>query len=306
MMRSSLAWLLCLIGWAGWAGAAEPGNVDFSRDVRPILAKHCFKCHGPDDAGRQAALRLDLRDAATRPAESGALAIVPGKPDESELIHRVSSDNPDDVMPPPEAKNPITAAERETLTRWIAEGAEYKPHWAFVAPVQAAMPLVAHADWPRNAIDRFVLARLEHEGLSPGPRADKYTLVRRLYLDLIGLPPTPEEVDRFANDTAADAYEQLVDRLLASPHYGERWARRWLDLARYADTNGYEKDRARSIWPYRDWVIQALDADMPFDRFTIEQLAGDLLPVLRDGRSGEHDGHDLAWLDLGLRPVPHA
>ena len=181
-------------------------------------------------------------------------------------------------MPPPAAKNPLSAAERETLSRWIAEGAEYKPHWAFVAPVQAAPPAVAHGDWPRNPIDRFVLARLEREGLSPAPRADKYTLVRRLYLDLIGLPPTPEEVDQFVGDTSADAYEQLVDRLLASPHYGERWARRWLDLARYADTNGYEKDRARSIWPYRDWVIRSLNADMPFDRFTIEQLAGDLLP----------------------------
>jgi hypothetical protein len=278
MLRSSFAWFFWLCGLAAGACASEPGNVDFSRDVRPILGRHCFKCHGPDDAGRQAVLRLDRREGATGAAESGAIAIVPGKPAESELIRRISSDNADEVMPPPEAKNPLSAAERETLSRWIAEGAEYKPHWSFVAPLQAALPAVAHGDWPRNAIDHFVLARLEREGLAPAPRADKYTLVRRLYLDLIGLPPTPEEVDRFVGDTTADAYEQLVDRLLASPHYGERWARRWLDLARYADTNGYEKDRTRSIWPYRDWVIQALNADMPFDRFTIEQLAGDLLP----------------------------
>ncbi|HEX4142321.1 MAG TPA: PSD1 and planctomycete cytochrome C domain-containing protein [Pirellulales bacterium] len=277
MKRSSLAWFLWLSGSAGGLWASEPGGVDFSRDVRPILARHCFKCHGPDDAGRQASLRLDRRDGAIGAAESGAIAIVPGKPGESELIRRASSEKADEVMPPPEAKNPLSAAERETLARWIGEGAEYKPHWAFVAPVQTALPPVTHGDWPRNPIDRFVLARLEREGLAPAPSADKYTLVRRLYLDLIGLPPTPEEVDRFVSDTAADAYEQLVDRLLASPHYGERWARRWLDLARYADTNGYEKDRTRSIWPYRDWVIRSLNADMPFDRFTVEQLAGDLL-----------------------------
>ncbi|HEY1785759.1 MAG TPA: PSD1 and planctomycete cytochrome C domain-containing protein [Pirellulales bacterium] len=278
MTRFSLAWFLWLCGLAGVVWAAEPGSVDFARDVRPILGRHCFKCHGPDDAGRQASLRLDRREAAMAAAESGAIAIVTGKPLESELIRRTASDKADEVMPPPEAKNPLSAAERETLSRWIAEGAEYKPHWAFVAPVQAVPPPVSHRDWPRNPIDHFVLARLERDGLAPAPPADKYMLVRRVYLDLIGLPPTPEEVDRFVGDTAPDAYEQLVDRLLASPHYGERWARRWLDLARYADTNGYEKDRARSIWPYRDWVIRSLNADMPFDRFTIEQLAGDLLP----------------------------
>src|SRR5262249_55199531 len=162
------------------------------------------------------------------------------------------------------------------LKRWIAEGAEYKTHWAFVAPTQAPLPKVHHPDWPQNAIDQFILARLEAEGLRPSPRADRYTLVRRLYLDLVGLPPTPEEADAFVNDTAPDAYEKVVDRLLASPAYGERWARRWLDLARYADTNGYEKDRPRPISPYRDWVIAALNADLPFDRFTVAQIAGDM------------------------------
>jgi len=245
--------------------------------VRPILGKHCFKCHGPDDKQRQAGLRLDLREAATAPAESGATAIVPGHADKSELVRRLLSDDPDELMPPPAAKLPLTDAQKKTLQAWVASGAEYKPHWAFAPPRQAPLPAVKNAKWPRNSIDFFVLAKLQSAQLAPAPRADSYTLIRRLSLDLIGLPPTPEEADAFASDTAADAYERLVDRLLASPHYGERWARRWLDLARYADTNGYEKDRVRSIWSYRDWVINALNADLPFDQFTIEQLAGDML-----------------------------
>jgi Protein of unknown function (DUF1549)/Protein of unknown function (DUF1553)/Planctomycete cytochrome C len=277
MMRSSLAWCFCLLTFTTVA-ATEPETVDFSRDVRPILARHCFKCHGPDEGGRQAALRLDRREAAIGAGESGELAVVPGKPSESELVRRISSEDADLVMPPPATKNPITAAEREILVRWISAGAEYQPHWAFEAPIQRAPPAVKRVDWPHNPIDSFVLARLEREGLSPAPRADKHALVRRVYLDLVGLPPTPDEVDQFVDDVSADAYEKMVDRLLASPHYGERWARRWLDLARYADTNGYEKDRTRSIWPYRDWVIKALNADMSFDQFTVEQLAGDLLP----------------------------
>jgi hypothetical protein len=253
------------------APAGRAAEVDFTRDVRPILSRHCFKCHGPDDKARKAKLRLDVR------AEALRKAIVPGKPDDSELVRRLFADE-DEVMPPPAAKNPLTDAEKQTLKRWVAAGAEYRTHWAFVAPRQAPLPKVRQADWPRNPIDAFVLARLEAEGLRPSPPADRYTLVRRLYLDLIGLPPTPEEADAFVQDGSPGAYERVVERLLASPHYGERWARRWLDLARYADTNGYEKDRPRSIWPYRDWVIRALNADLPFDRFTVEQLAGDLLP----------------------------
>lgn len=257
---------------------ASPAKVDFTREVRPILANHCFKCHGPDEATRKAKLRLDFRGEALKPAKSDELPIVPGEPGKSELVRRLFTADEDALMPPPAAKKPLTPDQKEILKRWIAEGAEYQAHWAFLAPVQASPPAVRKKAWLRNAIDNFVLARLEKEGLPPSPPADKYTLVRRAYLDLIGLPPTPAQMDEFVNDTAAGAYERLVDKLLASPHYGERWARRWLDLARYADTNGYEKDRPRSIWPWRDWVINALNADLPFDEFTVEQLAGDMLP----------------------------
>jgi len=257
---------------------AFAAKVDFTREVRPILASHCFKCHGQDEGSRKADMRLDVRENAIKPAKSGELPIVPGKPGKSELVNRIFSTNEDDLMPPPDAKNPLAPAEKEIIKQWIAEGAKYEPHWAFIAPKQSRLPRVHDKSWPRNAIDYFVLASLEKEGLKPSSRADKYTLVRRLYLDVIGLPPTPAQADAFVNDASPDAYEKLVDQLLASPHYGERWARRWLDLARYADTNGYEKDRPRSIWPWRDWVINALNADMPFDEFTIEQLAGDLLP----------------------------
>ncbi len=258
--------------------AASGDGPDFTREVRPVLSRNCFKCHGPDDAARKSKLRLDVRDAAIQPAKSGAPAIVPGKPAASELVNRIFAADPDEVMPPPSTKHQLTSAEKETLKRWIKAGAEYKEHWAFVPPQQGALPSVKQSAWPRNAIDHFVLARLEAEGLSPSPPADRYTLVRRACLDLIGLPPTPAEAEAFVNDSSADAYEKLVDGLLASPHYGERWGRRWMDLARYADTNGYEKDRPRTIWPWRDWVINALNADMPFDQFTIEQIAGDLLP----------------------------
>ncbi|GIW93963.1 MAG: hypothetical protein KatS3mg110_2004 [Pirellulaceae bacterium] len=257
-------------------GAAEP--IDFARDVRPILAGHCFKCHGPDQAQRQSGLRLDERLSAIAPADSGKPAIVPGKPEESELVRRIYAEDASECMPPPEEKRPLSEKQKAILRQWIAEGAPYQAHWAFQPIQDPPLPVVRHTAWPKNGIDYFVLARLEAAGLEPNPEADRYTLVRRLYLDLIGIPPTPEEADAFVNDTAPDAYDRLVDRLLASPRYGERWARRWLDLARYADTNGYEKDRPRSIWPYRDWVIRAFNDDMPFDQFTIEQLAGDMLP----------------------------
>ncbi len=258
------------------AMAAAP--VDFNRDIRPIFAGSCLKCHGIDEGSRKSKLRLDLRETATSPAKSGAAAIIPGHPEKSELIRRVFSTDPDVFMPPPAAHVTLSDAQKNLLRQWISEGAKYETHWAFVAPKQDALPPVKARDWPRNAIDFFVLAKLEENGLTPSPQADRYTLVRRLYLDLIGLPPTPQEAVAFVNDSSPDAYERLVDRLLASPHYGERWARRWLDLARYSDTNGFEKDRPRSIWPYRDWVIDALNADMPFDEFTVEQIAGDMLP----------------------------
>jgi hypothetical protein len=268
--------LLALLAWS--ASPAQTQTVDFTREVRPLLSRHCFKCHGPDEQARKGKLRLDMRAGAIHGGKSGLPALVPGKPAASELVRRIFAEEESEVMPPPSTKNPLTDAQKELLKKWIAQGAEYKQHWAFLPPRQAPLPRVRQREWPRNPIDYFVLTRLEAEGLRPSPRADRYTLVRRAYLDLIGLPPTPAEADAFVNDPSPAAYEHLVDRLLASPHYGERWARRWLDLARYADTNGYEKDRPRSIWPYRDWVIGALNDDMPFDEFTIEQLAGDLLP----------------------------
>jgi mono/diheme cytochrome c family protein len=258
--------------------AAAQTEPDFTRDVRPIIARHCLKCHGPDDQARKGKLRLDVREMALAKVKSGDFAIVPGNTAKGTLLHRIFSADPDEVMPPPATKNPLSDDERRILKSWIAAGAKYKEHWALVAPVQASLPVVKQSDSPKNPIDRFILARLEAQGLQPSPQADRATLIRRVSLDLIGLPPTPAEVDAFISDTSPDAYEKVVDRLLANPHYGERWARRWLDLARYADTNGYEKDRVRSIWPYRDWVINALNADMPFDEFTIEQLAGDMLP----------------------------
>lgn len=258
--------------------AADVSSPDFTRDVRPVLSRHCFKCHGPDDAARKSKLRLDVREEALRPAKSGALALVPGKPAESELVRRIFESDEAEVMPPPSTKDRLTLVEKEMLRRWIVAGAEYKQHWAFVPPVQSPYPLVRQTAWPRNGIDHFILARLEKEGLAPSASADRYRLVRRVYVDLVGLPPTPDEADTFVKNRSEDAYEKLVDGLLASPRYGERWGRRWMDLARYADTNGYEKDRQRTLWPWRDWVIQSLNADMPFDRFTIEQIAGDMLP----------------------------
>lgn len=259
------------------ASASDEGP-SYARDVRPVLSARCFQCHGPDDESRQSGLRLDERDAATSPADSGRCAIVPGDIAGSELIRRIESSDESERMPPPESNHALTPQQIDALKQWIAAGAKYEPHWAFAAPIQRVPPAVRNTDWPQTPIDRFVLAELERQGLKPSPEADRYTLIRRVHLDLIGIPPTPDEADRFVNDASPDAYERVVDRLLASPHYGERWARRWLDLARYADTNGYQIDYPRSIWPYRDWVINALNAGMPFDRFTIEQIAGDMLP----------------------------
>ncbi|MFP6604211.1 MAG: DUF1549 domain-containing protein, partial [Pirellulaceae bacterium] len=258
------------------SGQAEP--VDFSRDVRPILVSKCFACHGPDDEAREAELRLDTLSGATA-VHDGRQAVKPGKPAASELIRRITSQDPEVRMPPPVEGKRLAAEQIELLSRWIKEGADFQTHWAFLPPQRADLPVVTEdAAWPQNPIDHFILARMKQNGLQPAARADRYTLVRRLYLDLIGLPPTVSEADAFVYDRNPEAYSNLVDRLLNSEHYGERWARRWLDLARYSDTNGYEKDRPRSIWPYRDWVIKALNDDMPFSQFSIEQLAGDMLP----------------------------
>jgi hypothetical protein len=259
--------------------APAQDKVDFQRDIRPILSNHCFKCHGP--AKQEAGLRLDDRDRATR-----RKIIVPGNAAESKLLARIQSDDADERMPPPDAGERLKPAQIALLKKWIEQGADYTPHWAFVKPKQVSLPPVKNQDWCRNPIDHFVLARLEKEGLTPSPEADAATLIRRLSLDLTGLLPTPAEVDQFVREYTASAkrqakdavYEKLVDRLLASPHYGERQARHWLDLARYADSNGYTIDGKRSIWPWRDWVIGAFNRDLPFDEFTIEQLAGDLLP----------------------------
>jgi hypothetical protein len=252
-------------------GADAPPPVRFGRDVLPILSENCFQCHGPDEKARKAKLRLDTRD--------GALKVMtPRNSDESKLILRVTADPEQGVMPPPKTGRKLTAAQKETLRRWIDEGAEWGKHWAYEAPARPELPAVKNKAWGRNGIDAFVRARLEQEGLSPSPDAAKETLIRRVTLDLTGLPPTPAEVDAYLNDTSADAYEKVVDRLLKSPRYGERMAADWLDAARYADTNGYQNDFARTMWPWRDWVIQALNRNQPFDQFAVEQLAGDLLP----------------------------
>lgn len=268
-----LAWAT-LIWLAGSISAAAP--VDFNREVRPILSENCFKCHGFDENSREGGLRLDVRDQALQPAKSGDIAIVPGRPDESVLILRVTDEH--DAMPPAETGKKLKPQEIETLRRWIAEGAPYAPHWAFVPPVAADLPEPKELRWPRNAIDRFVLARLEREGLSPAREAERATLLRRVSLDLTGLPPTLAALDAFLADAAPDAYERAVDGLLASPNFGERMAVDWLDAARYADSNGFFRDNTRQIWPWRDWVIGAFNRNLPFDQFTIEQLAGDLLP----------------------------
>lgn len=260
-------------------GAAETTPLQFNRDIRPILSQACFQCHGPDDKKRDSDLRLDTRDGAIADL-GGYAAIVPGKPEQSKLLARITAHDESEIMPPPESKKPrLTESQINTLKRWIKEGAEYQGHWAF-QPIadDPQPPEVKDKSWVRNSIDRFILQKLEQEGIKPSPAADRATLVRRVYLDLLGLLPSPEEVTEFVNDKRPDAWEQLIERLLASPHYGERWGRHWLDQARYADSDGYSIDGERAMWPYRDWVIAALNNDMPFDQFTIEQLAGDLLP----------------------------
>jgi hypothetical protein len=268
---------------------AAAQDVQFNRDIRPLLSDRCFYCHGPDEKNRKAGLRLDTFEGATKD-RGGYRAITPGKPDESELLRRVTSHTAGEVMPPPSAKkSPITPEEAALLRRWIAQGASYQGHWAFQPLAATRPPAVKNTKWVRNEIDRYILARLEREGIAPSPQAGPRTLIRRLSLDLTGLLPQPAEVEAFVRDfnkggarNQDAAYRALVEQLLASPHYGERWGRHWLDQARYADSNGYTIDGERVMWPYRDWVIQALNEDKPFDRFTIEQLAGDLLPEPAD------------------------
>ncbi len=254
-----------------WAMAQQ--TLDFNRDIRPILAENCFYCHGQDANKRQADLRLDQRDAAIQ-----AASIVPNDAAASGLIKRVMSEDPDEVMPPPKSNRRLTTEQKALLSRWISEGARYQNYWAFETPARPPEPNVKNVGWVRNAIDRFVMEKLEAEGLTVSPEADRATLIRRLAIDLTGLPPKTEEVDAFVNDPKPNAYEALVDRLMASPHYGERMALSWLDAARYADSNGFQQDGDTWQWIWRDWVVKALNEDLPFDKFTIWQLAGDLLP----------------------------
>ena len=266
----------CLLSSTGSLGAAEP--VDFNRDIRSVLANTCFKCHGPDEAERQADLRFDTREGAMADL-NGHSAIVPGQPEESEILQRITSLNPEMMMPPPGAGRRVTPQEVDLFRRWIAEGAHYSVHWAYQPPQKATPPETPEfAGFAKTEIDRFVVAKLKQHGLTPAAEADRATLIRRVSLDLTGLPPSEEEVVAFLADKADGAYERLVDRLLQKPTFGEHWARMWLDLARYADSSGYADDPLRTIWGYRDYVVRSFNANKPFDQFTIEQIAGDLLP----------------------------
>ncbi len=274
-MLRSLTALLFLV-------SVSPGEaadrVDFNRDIRPILSENCLSCHGPDALKRESGLRLDVSDPTMWKGESGKIAIVPGNAEQSELVHRITSTSQDELMPPPESGKKLTPKQIESLRQWIAEGAEYKGHWAFLSPVKATPAPTKIANWAQNPIDQYVLADLEKQGLAPSPEADKITLLRRVSFDLTGLPPTPAEVAEFLQDTRPEAYEKLIDRQINSPKYGEHMARFWLDIASYGDTHGLHLDNERSIWKYREWVINAFNTNQPYVQFTIEQLAGDLLP----------------------------
>ena len=272
-------------------------QVEFNRDVRPILSERCYTCHGPDETKRLSGLRFDT-EAGAKADLGGRFAIVPGDPGRSEMIQRVTSDDPARRMPPAYAGHAkLTDAEINVLTRWVEQGAAWQGHWSFVIPTRPETPAASDPAWPKNAIDNFVLERLDRQGLKPSPAADRRALIRRVSLDLTGLPPTLAEVNAFVADSSPDAYEKVVDRLLSSPHYGERMAMRWLDAARYADTNGYQTDAERSMWRWRDWVIGAFNRNMPYDQFTIEQLAGDLLPnatrdqIIATGFNRNHRGN---------------
>ncbi len=270
---------------AAAAAGAAPAPIDFAREVQPILSDFCYHCHGPDGTSRKSGLRLDRRDAALAGGKSGLAAIVPGAPEQSEVVARIMSHDPDEVMPTPESHRTLSDRQKTILRRWIEEGAFWKDHWAFVPPNRPALPAAGGHPPSAHPIDRFIDARLASAGIDPSPEADRRTLLRRVTLDLTGLPPTPEALATFLADPRPDAYERVVDTLLASPHHGERWARPWLDVARYADSNGYSVDAPRQIWKYRDWVVSALNRDLPYDQFVIEQLAGDLLPnATRDQR----------------------
>src|SRR6266853_678424 len=289
-MRANPCSLLCLL--AVPLSSAAP-KIDFDREIRPLFSDKCFACHGPDEKQRQAGLRFDTKE--------GLRVIVPGDSAKSRLYQRIGAADKANRMPPPASGLSLTDSQVELVRRWIDQGADWETHWSYVPPKRVELPPVRHRTWPRNPIDHFILARLERENLAPSPEADKAALLRRVSYDLTGLPPTPTELDSFEADKSPDAYEKRVDQLLRSPRYGERMAMQWLDLARYADTHGYHIDSHRDMWPWRNWVIDAFNRNMPFDRFTIEQLAGDLLPDAtvatriasgfnRLGRYNEEDG----------------
>lgn len=268
--------LLVLAPQVAWA--EESSEIDFNRDIRPLLSDRCYACHGPDENHREGGIRFDVAESVLGEADSGETAIVPGKPDESEMIARILSDDESLKMPPPDSNKSLNADEIAKLKQWVAEGAKFQGHWSFEAPKKADPPQVDTPGWNEREIDQFLAARLKKEGLSPSEPADKLTLIRRVTFTLTGLPPMPAEVEAFLKDDSSDAYEKVVDRLLASPQYGEHMARHWLDAARYADTHGLHLDNYREMWMYRDWVIQALTDNKPYDVFLTEQLAGDLLP----------------------------
>jgi len=287
-----LAGWLCLgLIAAGRPGEAKPTPVpdentkklSFNDTIRPILSENCYACHGPDPGGRKAGLRLDRGEFAFAPHQDAhekyGPAIIPGNPDKSPLVHRIETKNVKDRMPPPEAHKTLKPEQIALLREWVKQGAQYEELWSFLPPKHQPIPAVTHGDWARNAIDNLVLARLEKEGLQPSPEADRRSLIRRVTYDLTGLPPTPEEVEAFVADSTPDAYEKVVERLLASPRYGEHRAHYWLDVARYGDTHGLHIDNFRNIWAYRDYVIRAYNQNKRFDQFVREQLAGDMLPM---------------------------
>src|SRR5258706_8280516 len=264
---------LLLIGLPLVSALAATNEIQFNRDIRPILSESCYSCHGPDKNQRKAKLRLDVREVAIERE-----AIVPGKPDESKVVEHIFATDPDEIMPPPKSRKKLTAAQKELLKKWITAGAQYEPHWAYIKPQRPESPKTKPPQWVRNPIDAFILHTLEGKKIRPSPEADKRTLLRRLSLDLIGLPPTTAEVSAYLAESSPKAYERQVDRLLASPHFGERMAVPWLDVVRYADTVGYHGDQNVNVFPYRDYVIDAFNRNKPFDQFTREQIAGDLLP----------------------------
>jgi mono/diheme cytochrome c family protein len=274
---------LILVDWRTGNRATADGpparqTIDFNAQIRPILSENCFACHGPDERQRKAKLRFDQIEGALAQRPDGGFVIKAGKAAESELVLRITSSDPDLQMPPAKSNKKLTLQQIELLSQWIDQGAPSSRHWSLSAPTRPAIPKVSDAAWARSPIDSFILARLGKEGLQPTVEASKTALIRRVTLDLTGLPPTPAEADAFVADASPNAYEKVVDRLLQSPHYGEHMARFWLDAARYGDTHGLHLDNYREMWPYRDWVVQALNSNKPFDQFVIEQLAGDLLP----------------------------